>query len=235
MARKKTTWQKIWYFIWEDDSVLSWFVNIVIAFILIKYLVYPGLGLVFGTSHPVVAVVSGSMEHKTIPPCVEEKNDVCIKYSTIYFQICGETFPEKQEVDLDFFWDTCGEFYRARNINKLQFEEFPFKNGFNTGDIMVLVGKKPEDINVGDVIVFQGNRPDPVIHRVIEKNEDGEITFTTKGDHNSQILKMEQDITEERIIGKAVFRIPFLGYVKIWFVSFLKMVGLNSTIGRLFS
>ena len=62
--KNKSTWQKIWYFIWEDDSVLSWIVNIILAFVLIKFIVYPGLGLVFGTDFPVVAVVSGSMEHE---------------------------------------------------------------------------------------------------------------------------------------------------------------------------
>ncbi|MFH0978782.1 MAG: signal peptidase I [Candidatus Woesearchaeota archaeon] len=59
----KNTLKKAWYFIWEDDSILSWLVNIVLAFVLIKFLVYPGLGLLLGTTHPVVAVVSGSMEH----------------------------------------------------------------------------------------------------------------------------------------------------------------------------
>src|SRR3989338_2199309 len=56
--------KKIWKFIWHDDSILSWIVNIVLAFLIVKFLVYPGLGLILGgTSHPIVAVVSGSMEH----------------------------------------------------------------------------------------------------------------------------------------------------------------------------
>lgn len=59
----KTTWQKIWHFLWYEDSVASWFVSIILAFLLIKFLVYPALGLVFGTQFPVVAVVSNSMDH----------------------------------------------------------------------------------------------------------------------------------------------------------------------------
>ena len=55
--------KKTWYFIWEDDSIWSWIVNIILAFVLIKFIVYPGLGFVLSTSHPVVAVVSESMEH----------------------------------------------------------------------------------------------------------------------------------------------------------------------------
>jgi len=55
--------KKFWYFIWEDDSIWSWIVNIIVAFVLIKFVVYPALGLILATSHPVVAVVSTSMEH----------------------------------------------------------------------------------------------------------------------------------------------------------------------------
>ena len=55
--------KRVWYFIWEEDSIWSWLVNIILAFVLIKYVVYPGLGFLLGTSHPIVAVVSGSMEH----------------------------------------------------------------------------------------------------------------------------------------------------------------------------
>ncbi len=56
---------KIWKFIWHDDSLLSWIVNVVLAFILVKFIIYPGLGFIFQTSLPVVAVVSSSMEHNS--------------------------------------------------------------------------------------------------------------------------------------------------------------------------
>ena len=55
--------RKIRRFNWREDSVWSWIVNVILAFILIKYIVYPVLGLILATSHPIVAVVSGSMEH----------------------------------------------------------------------------------------------------------------------------------------------------------------------------
>ena len=59
----KDTAKNVWKFIWEDDSIWSWMLNIILAFVLIKFIVYPGLGLLLGTSYPVVAVVSESMEH----------------------------------------------------------------------------------------------------------------------------------------------------------------------------
>jgi signal peptidase I len=238
MAKPKSLWQKIWYFIWEDDSALSWIVNIVIAFVLIKFVIYPGLGFVMGTTHPVVAVVSGSMEHRTVPGCIEYTRDGynrCLEYSQSSYKICDKSYPEKQTVTPDFFWDACGDFYQNYGIAQEDFADFPFSRGFNTGDIIVLIGSKPENVEVGDVIVFAANQPDPIIHRVIFTwTEDGKTHYTTKGDHNPTTLSFEKEISEDRLIGKAVFRIPWLGYIKIWFVEFLRIVGLGTTVGRLF-
>lgn len=237
----KTTWQKIWYFIWEDDSVLSWVVNIVIAFVLIKFVVYPGLGWIFATSHPVVAVVSGSMEHKTVNPCMPGKVVTysdgmrkCIEYDKEHFEICGSVFEERKKVNLDFFWDTCGEFYKGYNINKLKFDDYSFKHGFNTGDIIVLFGKKPEKLNIGDVIVFRRSdqyQSDPIIHRIIKIwTAEGQYFYKTKGDHNPTTYSFEATISEDQVIGKAVFKIPFLGNIKIWFVDLLRALKLNAII-----
>ena len=198
----KTVLKKTWYFIWEDDSVLSWIVNIILAFILIKFLVYPGLGLVLGgTSHPIVAVVSSSMEH---------------------------------DGSFDMWWEMHEGFYDNYNISKDGFMEFPFENGFNKGDIMVLYRSPPESIDVGDVIVFKANRPDPIIHRVVKKWEDDGYHFQTKGDHNPASIRTfqldETDIQEENLVGEAVVRIPLLGWVKIGAVELLAKIGLVHAI-----
>ena len=55
--------KKFWNFVWNDNSIWSWVFNAALAFILIKFLVYPGLGLVLHTESPVVAVISDSMKH----------------------------------------------------------------------------------------------------------------------------------------------------------------------------
>ena len=237
----KTTWQKIWYFIWDDDSVWSWIVNIVIAFVLIKYLIYPGLGFAFGTTHPVVAVVSGSMEHKMVHPCITydryaDGRLVCKAYDPNRYQICGVNSDKKERVNTAYFWETCGGFYSSYNITEESFSKFSMKNGFNTGDIIVLFGSKPQNIKVGDVIVFRTNQRDPIIHRVINKwEENGKSYFQTKGDHNENSYAFESKIAEEQLVGKAVFRIPFLGNVKIWFVDLLHLLRLDTTLGRLFN
>jgi len=190
----KRLFRKIWHFIWEEDSIWSWIVNIIIAFILIKFMVYPGLGLVLSTSHPIVAVVSGSMEH-------DHKFD--------------EWWPQQETYYLDY------------SITKQDFISYKFKNGFNVGDIMILKGKKPEEIKLGDVIVFNGNRRDPIIHRVIKRwEENNKYYFQTKGDNNRQSMPgLESKIPEDNVIGYAMFRIPLLGYIKIWFVEILKLFG----------
>lgn len=198
--------KKTWHFIWEDDSIWSWIVNIILAFVLIKFIVYPGLGLVLSTTHPVVAVVSESMEH---------------------------------DMGFDDWWEKNKDWYIKNGINKEYFENFPLKNGFNKGDIMVLIGKKPEQIDIGDIVVFVSHRErprsDPIIHRTVNKIDDGAyVVLKTKGDNNKEQINGcngngctdETDILEEQLIGKAVLRVPLLGYIKIWFVEALKFIGL---------
>ncbi|MGM5488554.1 MAG: signal peptidase I [Nanobdellota archaeon] len=192
----KSMWGKIWYFIWEDDSWLSWMVDLVLSFVIIKFLVYPGLGLALGTTHPIVAVVSGSMEH---------------------------------DGSFDSWWESQKDLYSDYNITKDEFSEYPFSNGFNTGDIMILKGKPVDEIQKGDVIVFWGSRRDPIIHRVVAY--DG--NFTTKGDHNRGSNNDELDIPPQRLVGYdehekgsvAVARVPFLGYIKIGAVWLITQMG----------
>ncbi len=81
--------KKIWYFIWEDDSIWSWIVNIILAFVIIKFIVYSGLGFMLSTSHPIVAVVSGSMEHKI----VEDNSGV--------LRLCDKTYIKKESIKFD--------------------------------------------------------------------------------------------------------------------------------------
>ncbi len=163
---------------------------------------YPGIGFLFGTSHPIVAVVSGSMEH--------------------------------QGLSFENWWDhgTCiggrdvstSLLYSKYNISKEQFESFWFKNGFNTGDLMILVGDHEPD--VGDVVVFFNPSGEPIIHRAVQVKNDPLIKFKTKGDNNCGSLGFEESIPSQAIIGKAVVRIPLLGWVKIVFLKLLDFIGL---------
>lgn len=177
--------KKFWNFIWHDDSLLSWILALIIAFVIVKFIIYPGLGLILGTGYPVVAVVSSSMEH---------------------------------DEGFDAWWDDNSDWYDRNGISKEEFSGYIFKNGFNKGDIIVLVGKEAKNINIGDVIVFESGEKHPIIHRVVDKWEaDGEIHFQTKGDNNpgSYSQLQESDIDMSRIFGVAVFKVPYLGWVKL--------------------
>ncbi|MFW6383367.1 MAG: signal peptidase I, partial [Nanoarchaeota archaeon] len=131
----------------------------------------------------------------------------------------------RKHVDFEFFWETCGDWYEDKDIKKEEFRDFPLSNGFNTGDIIVLRGFSAEDIEIGDVVVFYATKNFPIIHRVVEKEEqNGEYVFTTKGDHNKEVGPDDMDIKEEDIIGKASLRIPYLGWVKLSVYKLLHMV-----------
>lgn len=226
---EKKSWsefiKKIWHFLWYEDSLSSWIANIIVAFVLVVYIIYPGLGLILNTPLPVVAVVSGSMEHRTSLMC--EQTDFsgrCISRSSDTFMLCGNQFSSWHRVDFDMFWEFCSEPYEAKGITREQFESFRFSNGFNRGDVMIIRGKDPAKVAVGDTIVFASaaQNPVPIIHRVIEIREmDGKIYFTTKGDHNARSNDILGDhaneiaIPQDRYLGTAVARLPFLGYFRL--------------------
>lgn len=200
----KSKARAVFEFVWEEDSLASWLVNVLIAFVLIKFLLYPGLGWALGTPAPIVAVVSGSMEHDS-------------NFDAFWSEeICCNNACSKTKVP--------GRFYESKNISKDVFRSFSFVNGFNKGDIMILYGASEAEL--GDVIVYMtSQRPDPIIHRVIDvKVEDGKKYFWTKGDNNCNIGSFENRISEDNVLGKAVWRVPWLGWVKILAVNFLKAV-----------
>lgn len=86
----------------------------------------------------------------------------------------------------------------------------------------------PENAQVGDTIVFFSNRrAEPIIHRMI--HTDGE-SYRTKGDNNCAIATFEQNIPQDQVIGKAIARIPWLGYIKILFVELLSVFGIGGGI-----
>jgi len=246
--------KKAWDFFWHDDSFLSWLANVVVAFVGIKYVFYPLLALILGTGLPVVAVISGSMDHNP-------QNGL----------LCGV-----QETD---YWTACGEWYEQNNISQEQFQEFVFPQGFRKGDVMMIYRSTPENTEIGDVLVFQSNKPYPIIHRIVDiQEEQGIRYYVTKGDHNEEVIREyalrdtrfacnggpclyacyqevgqgiqpslcgpgtkrvtpdtpgaiplldEARITQENVIGIAYGRIPLIGYVKILFVDALSAIGLG--------
>ncbi len=198
---------------WNDDSVSSWVANVIVAFLLIRFIVYPVLGLILGTHFPIVAVVSESMEHGLHDGV-----------------LCGRqlaSFPES----FDKYWSVCGLWYEHNGITQERFKDFPLQNGFDKGDVIVLWRASKENIELGDILVFQGTKPQPIIHRVVKVWQDNnDYYYQTKGDHNSDSIPGvlgELAIGEERVFGKGLLRIPYLGWLKILFVDAVKPLGWN--------
>lgn len=207
---KKNILLKLWDYIWKSDSLGSYILNFLLAFVLIKYIFFPGIGFLLDTNYPIVAVVSGSMEHKIVNG-----------------QICSVQFQDSrnQNLDYDSWWEYCGSYYQSNyGLSKENFSNFKYSNGLNIGDVMILRGKDPSNIKPGEILVFIPEQREfylnkgPVIHRVmkVEKNETGGYIFQTKGDHNPMSFEgFEREIPEEDILGVAEVRIPYLGYPKI--------------------
>ncbi len=207
--------KKVWHFLWEDNSVLSWIVNVILAFVIIKFLVYPALGFLLFTSNPIVAVVSCSMEHSATD-CGRGNG----------YMICGTQFDEHANLDFDEYWKNCGKWYEEKNISKESFSTYIFSKGFNKGDLIIIKGKKPGELKAGDVIVFKGTEKDPVIHRIVSiSSEGGSYVFSTKGDNNDNQLSYEKTIPSDLVIGKALIKLPYLGNVKILFANMISWLG----------
>ncbi len=207
----KDIWKKIWDFLWHSNSVWSFIVDVLLIFLIVKFLLLPGLGLVLNTSVPMVIVESGSMEH------LKNTYD-----KTLPISICGHNYGQKGPVVFDEYWGLCGSWYEDINITKAEFSDFLFKNGFNKGDIMVIKGQK--EYGVGDIIVFKVSKySTPIIHRVIYTREiAGMKVYSTKGDHNSDQIPYELSISQSQILGKAIGKIPWFGWVKLFFVELFR-------------
>lgn len=86
---------------------------------------------------------------------------------------------------------------------------------FYKGDIVII--KKDldyQDYREGDILAHQkGNNI--VIHRIIKIiNYKNEITLYTKGDANS--IADNYKIVQEDIVGKMIYKIPYIGYPTVW-------------------
>ncbi len=91
------------------------------------------------------------------------------------------------------------------------------------GDVVIV--DKCADIKVGDVVVYvKGGRL--IVHRVIKITEyGGELRYLTKGDANAVPDAPSNApftwLTRDRIIGKVVFVIPYVGIFRVIFSNML--------------
>jgi hypothetical protein len=182
---------KFWTFL-KKDSWASLAVTLLIAFILILFVFFPLLQWTTGTSLPLVIVESCSMYHD----------------ETGFESIIGKSAYSQNEINLE---DT---------------KDWDFQKGLTKGDIVFVIGtKKPKQ---GDVVIFIPNEDartgKQIIHRIVDDAE----PYGTLGDNNPSQLRRgnnqnnieETIIYQNQIMGKAVFKIPYLGWIKLIFFDF---------------
>jgi hypothetical protein len=184
----KKKWKKIWFILWQDNSLKGWIISVLFIIIIIKFVFFPVVSFAAGTELPLAIVESCSMYHQ------------------------GDMFS-----DFDKWWKEHEDKYQEFDITKEEFKNFKLDNGFNKGDILFIVGPKPKTLEIGDIIIFNAEKTNPIIHRIVEIKEtsEGKI-FSTIGDNNNGQLTFEKEITEEQLVGKTKFKVaPFLGWVKL--------------------
>lgn len=186
----KNLLSKFWFIVWKDNSPKGWIISIIFLFVVIKFVFFPILSFATGTTLPLAIVESCSMYHD------------------------GNLLS-----DFDNWWDKHEEKYSDVDLSKDDFNDYIFKNGFNKGDILFIIGVEPEKIKIGDVIIFEANTKNPIIHRVIGiKIKDENYIFSTMGDNNPGQLGVEKEIQENKIVGKAIFKLaPYIGWGKLIF------------------
>lgn len=87
----------------------------------------------------------------------------------------------------------------------------------NKGDIVVvekLNEKEIKKLKEGEVLVYKHNDM-VIVHRIVRVKEyNGAIYFNTKGDNNGE--EDSWTIDEQLVIGRATFKIPYLGVPTVW-------------------
>tara|TARA_Y100000310_G_scaffold166108_1_gene165821 strand:- start:2005 stop:2586 length:582 start_codon:yes stop_codon:yes gene_type:complete len=171
--------KKFWKFLLKDTWP-SFLLTLVFALIFIKFIFFPALSFITGTSLPLVIVESCSMYH--------------------------------HEYGFEKIFESS--VYRTHGLKLENTSNWDFQNGLKKGDVIFVV--RPKNIGVGDVIIFHGGKSYPLIHRTIYSNN----TYSTKGDNyitNPSQTDFEKKIRKDKVIGKALFRIPFIGWAKLIF------------------
>lgn len=189
--------KEFWEFL-KCDSWFSLLASLLIALGIISLILLPLLQFFTGTQLPLVIVESCSMYHSSDFQGIFNTLGACPNGT-----LCKES-----------------EIYSMFNLSINNTKEWNFKNGINKGDIIFVVSGK--NAKQGDVVIFNAGQGNPIIHRVMQIDSQ---KFTTKGDNNKGLLNVEQNVNRNNIVGKAVFRIPYLGWIKLIFFDWMKPEG----------
>lgn len=209
-----------------DSGAVELLVNVFFA-LLFAFIIYSALGLIFGTSSPLVIVYSGSME-------------------SAFFR--GDVMAISKANSADFFGP---EVFIDRNISGVAVYDYVSPK-YSQAQLVSLVFK---DTNTevpyektGSVVVYNSYPSNlPIIHRAIVKiNASDGVFILTKGDNALTNNTFDQDcgafssaplrqcityyaVNVNQLAGKSFFIIPKAGCIKLWlFDDFSSLIGTGS-------
>lgn len=188
--QKDNLLKKTWDFLWNDDSILSWIVFLAVIFVFIKFIFFPSLALVFGTSLPIVIVESCSMYHDT--------NDF-----DLWWEENGEWYNDSGITKKQFL-----EFPLKNGFNKgdIFFVLGVDKENIELGDTIIFTSGNSLRPIIHRVIDL-----DPLG----TKGDNNKGQFIT---NNNPVRIDETSIKENQLIGRATnIKIPLLGWLKLIF------------------
>lgn len=205
----------------KNNGTISMIVYIVSAFVF-AFIIFNLLGLLLGSSSPMVIVVSDSME------------PVLFRGDVVFIAGAKPSDIKAQSVEMNLsLVDSLPLQVYARPlctktglVQEVDCAPLPLScpANYNTTSIQFYQSKKLSIEKTGDIIVYNSNTlGEPIIHRVVSKINANDGTYLlTKGDNpcNSKI-DQEVGITRgairaDKIQGKALFWLPKIGCVKLW-------------------
>jgi len=186
------TWYgKVWHFLAHEDSWASFIVDALIVILVGKFLIYPAIGFALGTSFPIVAVVSSSMDHQGMD-----------------FDAWWEANKDWYEEN-DITKDQFENFYKENGFKKG--DVFVVKGvsaeELKVGDILVYSVAERRDPIIHRIVEIG--------------DYDGRLIFFTKGDSNIDQISFEKEIPQNQIHGKAVAWAPWLGWPKVAYLKMI--------------
>ncbi|MFA6023318.1 MAG: signal peptidase I [Candidatus Pacearchaeota archaeon] len=181
--------KKTWNYLWNDDSIMSYILFLFFVFVIIKFVFFPSVSFIMGTSLPIVIVESCSMYHGASFDTWWETN---------------QNLYESRDIDKEQFLSfpikngfSKGDIFIVKGVKS---------KDIKIGDIIIFVSGNSNRPIIHRVVSLDS---------IQTKGDNNILQFT--GNNNGEKID-ETNITESQIIGKVVgFKIPALGWFKLIF------------------
>jgi len=192
--KKENPIKRFWHFL-SEDTWQAWIVSLVIIIICIKFILFPLLSLITGSSLPLVVVESCSMYHSTEFESWWNSNEGWYKD---YKNISKKEFKD----------------YHFKNgLNKGDIILTLSPKNVKKGDIVIF---NPN---------AEAKSKYPIIHRIVSENPletKGDNNNDQLRGYNNLANVDETNIQESQLVSRAAVRIPYLGWAKLIFFEPMK-------------